>query len=308
MRIRRGESDDDRDPSPRRRLWRAYADLVRPRILVLALVVVATAVLIAGEGAPGATRVIQAVGASGLLMAGAIALNQRLEHRTDALMPHTSGRPLPAGHLSRRHVTWFGVTLSAAGVAWLWFLDPLAGGLGLLSSAIYVGLYTPMKSRTAWNTPVGAVAGAMPALIGAAVAGEPFGTMALSLFGTVYFWQFAHFMAIAWLVRDQFAAAGLRMITVADPSGRSAGWVAVAGCAALLPMSILPWIGIPGGCGAIGWGFAALALLPGLGYLACSIRFARHTDEPAARRLLRASLIYLPAVFAVWAVWRMGSI
>jgi protoheme IX farnesyltransferase len=153
-------------------------------------------------------------------------------------------------------------------------------------------MYTPLKRRSAWQTPLGAVAGAMPTLMGAAVAGSwPNGVMPLVLFGVVYFWQFPHAMAVAWLYRDELAAANLKVATVVDPSGRIAAWLSLGGAMALLPLTLVPWL-----AGAIGWGYAAIGTLLGLGYLGSAALFWLRADDASARALLRASLVYLPAI------------
>ena len=173
-----------------------------------------------------------------------------------------------------------------------WLLVALAA----LSWAIYLFTYTPLKSRTAWQTPVGALAGAMPVMLGAATAGAPTSLMALTLFGIVYFWQFPHAMAIAWLYRRQFAAAEVKLATVLDPSGRSAGVLAVLGAVILLPVSMLPAT-----CGGMGWEYAFCALLAGSAYGAVAVIFLLRPADVSARWLLRASLVYLPVLLA--ALW-----
>lgn len=272
---------------------RDYWTLIRPRIVALVLVAMTAAAWTAGPEPPPWPRLLHALGGAALVIAGAVALNQRLELRGDALMPRTVGRPLPAGRLGRRQVTAFGLGVSAAGLVYLAIAagDWLLVGLTALSWFLYVCMYTPLKSRSAWQTPVGAAAGAMPVLLGAAVAEAPFGAMALSLFAVVFLWQIPHAMAIAWLYREQFAAAEVELATVVDPSGRTAGILAVAGAAALLPLSLLPTF-----CGLRDWPYAFCAAVLGAAYLAFSLQFFRRPDDAAARRLLRASLVYLPAL------------
>ena len=156
-------------------------------------------------------------------------------------MDRTVGRPLPSGRLSDRQVTRFGLLATAAGFALLvvWD-DPVLMALAAISWLIYVCAYTPLKSRTAWQTPVGALAGAMPVLLGSTAVGRPGSSLAFALFGVVFLWQFPHAMAIAWLYRRQFALAEVKVASVVDPSGRTAGWLAAAAAAALLPMSLVP--------------------------------------------------------------------
>ena len=155
---------------------------------------------------------------------------------------------------------------------------------------MYVLTYTPLKSRSVWQTPVGAMAGALPMLLGAAAADAAFSPMALSLLGVAYFWQFPHSMAIAWLYREQFALAETRVATVVDPSGRMAGLLATGGAAVLLPASLTPLLS------SAGLFYAVVAVLLGLGYLVSAICFLRQTNDTTARRMLRASFVYLPGV------------
>jgi protoheme IX farnesyltransferase len=282
-------SDTPHGPAPLADYWL----LVRPRIIALVLFTMLATALVAGPQVPPWDVLLHALAGSALVIAGAIALNQRIERRTDALMLRTRRRPLPSGRMTAAEATRFGVLASAIGLAYLGATTPWAlVVLTLASWVVYVWIYTPMKLFSAWQTPLGALAGAMPTLMGAAVAGNPWGLAPLALFGVVYFWQFPPARAIAWLYRDDFAAADLKVATVVDPSGRVAGALAVVGAVALLPVSLLPWW-----TGLAGWGYAATALGCGLGYLGCSIVFLRRTDDATARWLLRASLVYLPAVF-----------
>lgn len=271
-----------------------YWKLVRPRIVAMVLLAMGVAACVAGNETPPATEIVHALVGTALVIAGAVALNQRLETHGDARMPRTAGRPLPAGRLTGRQVTVFGLVLSAAGAGYL-VLASHAGVVALAAASwvIYVWVYTPLKSLTVWQTPVGAVAGAMPVLIGAAVARAPMSPMAVSLFLVVCLWQFPHAMAIAWLYREEFARAGVNLASVVDPSGRAAGVVAVLGSMALLPVCLIPWT-----FDLAGWSYAVAALVLGHGYMACSFAFLHRRTDGAARRLLWMSLAYLPALFA----------
>jgi protoheme IX farnesyltransferase len=164
--------------------------------------------------------------------------------------------------------------------------------LAVTSWIVYVWIYTPLKIFTVWQTPIGAVAGAMPTLLGAAAVQAPMSPAAVTLFGLVFFWQFPHAMAIAWLYRDQFAIADSKVATVVDPSGRLAGMFSVAGALALLPVSWLPLF-----FDQAGWVYGAFAGALGLAYLASSVRFLIAATDRNARTMLRASFFYLPAVF-----------
>jgi protoheme IX farnesyltransferase len=280
---------------------RDYCRLTRPGIVAMVLVTMSVAALVAGPQRPPWNDLLHALVGAALAISGAIALNQRMEKTSDARMARTALRPLPSGRLTGRQAAVFGIVASAAGMLYLVVLaPPMVSWLTAASWIVYVWIYTPMKGLSAWQTPLGAVAGAMPTLMGAAAAGVlPTGLMPLVLFGIVYFWQFPHAMAIAWLYRADFAAANLRVASVVDPSGRIAARLALAGAIALLPVSVVPWFD-----GRAGWGYAAAAVLLGLGYLACAAAFWRRTDDTRARALLWGSLVYLPATCAalVWAV------
>ena len=271
-----------------------YWKLLRPRIVVMVLFAMGVSACVAGEQTPPATEIFHALVGTALVIGGAVALNQRLETRGDARMPRTAGRPLPAGRLTGRQVTAFGFLLSAAGVGYLLLASPPGVvALAVASWVLYVWVYTPLKSVTVWQTPVGAVAGAMPVLIGAAVARSPMSPMAVSLFLVLCLWQFPHAMAIAWLYREEFARAEVKLATVVDRSGRAAGVLAVLGSVALMPVSLIPWK-----FELAGWPYAVAALVLGHAYMACSFGFLHRRTDGTARRLLWASLVYLPALFA----------
>jgi heme o synthase len=266
----------------------------------MVLVTMSVAAVVAVPGPLSWISLVHSLAGSGLVIVGAIALNQRIERASDARMMRTAGRPLPAQRLSARQVTWFGLLASAIGVVYLGVLAaPTVAVLAVVSWLLYVWLYTPLKRLSTWQTPLGAVAGAMPTLMGAtAVGGSPLGVMPLTLFAVVYLWQFPHSMAIAWLYREDFAAASLKVATVVDPSGRIAARLALWGSAALVAAGPAPWL-----AGLAGWGYAIAATLIGLGYFACSMLFWRQPDNATARILLRASLVHLPAMCAAiaWA-------
>ena len=271
-----------------------YLALVRPRIVAMVLVTMTAAAWTSSPSRPYWPAVAHALAGTGLVIVGAVALNQRLELRGDARMSRTAGRPLPAGRMSQQQATAFGLAATAAGLTYLSLANSRM--LVLLAAAswlLYVCTYTPLKSRTAWQPPVGALAGAMPVLLGAAAVDALASPTALSLFGVVFFWQFPHAMAIAWLYRHEFAAAEVQLATVIDPSGRRAGLLAMLGAVALVPVSLAP-----ASYAAVDPRYAPVALVLGAIYLAAAIRFARRRDDGTARWLLRASLVYLPLLLA----------
>ena len=271
--------------------------LTKPKIGVLILATVAVSGFVARWGQPDPWLLAAAMLGTFLVAGSASALNQWIERRRDALMPRTADRPLPAGRLSDRQVMAFAAVLLAAGFFCLLLAVNWPTALvGLTTWFIYVCVYTPLKSRTAINTAVGAVAGAMPVLIGWTAVGAAPDTRAAALFLIVFLWQFPHFMAIAWIYREQYARGGMKMLSVVDPSGRRSGVQAVLAAVALLPVSFVPALGVGGS-----W-YIACAFVLGTLQLACAVLFFTRLSDASARLLLRASLVYLPALLALLAL------
>jgi protoheme IX farnesyltransferase len=270
-----------------------YWRLIRPRIVAMVLATMLVAALTAAPETPDWRTLFHALLGTAGVIAGAIAFNARLESHADAKMPRTADRPIPSGRLTQGQVTTFALSATIFGLTYLVvFTNPQLVAIAVLSWLLYVAAYTPLKSRTIWQTPVGAVAGAMPVLLGAA-AGSPFSPLAWCLFAIVTFWQFPHSMAVAWLFRREFAAAEIRVATVVDATGRAAGRLALAGAIALVPFSVLPAV-----LSLAGWSYGLVAAVLSLVYLEFSRRFAIAPQDRAARRLLRMSLIYLPTLLA----------
>ena len=273
-----------------------YLELTKPKIAALELVTVAVAAFVAGWVPSNPWVLVHALAGTALIAASASALNQWLERDTDALMQRTAQRPLPAGRLSTWEVVVFSSVSVVAGVVYLALAtNSLTALLGLVTWMIYVLVYTPLKSRTTLNTPVGAVAGAIPILMGWTAGGAPLDLRALVLFSIVFLWQFPHFMAIAWIYRRQYAQASLVMSPVVDPSGRSTGRQAVWLAAVLVPVTLLPALIEP----PVGVGYFLAASVFGLVQLYCAAAFRRQMDEASARRLMRVSIVYLPALLVV---------
>lgn len=272
-----------------------YLELTKPKIVLMELVTVAVAAVVASGGAPDMWLVLHALIGTILVGAGASAWNQWLERHSDALMSRTAERPLPGGRLGSREVVLLGSSASLSGVMYLGLLtNVLTAALAAATWVLYVAVYTPLKVRSPLNTVVGAVAGALPILMGWTAVGGRLGLSAATLFLIVFLWQFPHFMAIAWIYRRQYAAAGMKMLSVVDPSGVRAGAQAVWGALALVPVSLLPALISSAGPTYFVW---ALAL--GVGQLICATLFWLKMNDRSARVLLRASLIYLPALL-IW--------
>lgn len=224
---------------------------------------------------------------------GASALNQVIERHTDAMMPRTSNRPIPAGRLHPMSAMLLGMFLSTSGVMVLWLQ------CGLLSAMLSAGtilsyclIYTPMKRVNSMSTIIGAVPGALPPVIGAAAAAHAVTPSAMLLFAIMFMWQLPHFLAIAWLYRDDYASGGIQVLPVEDPSGLSTFRQAVLGAAVLLPLGLFPTI-----IGVAGRGYFVCALLLGSLYLCTTIWMAIRKDRLAARWSFFSSLVYLPSVF-----------
>jgi protoheme IX farnesyltransferase len=274
-----------------------YLQLVRPRLALLVLATVGAGWLLAG-GEPDGSALAHALVGTALLCAGASALNQLLERHSDARMPRTANRPLPAGRLRDVEVLAPEGLLSAGGLAYLLALrQPLAAGLGALALGCYVGFSTPLKRRTPLSTLIGAVPGAVPPLLGWAAARGSVDPVALSLFLIVFLWQLPHFLAIAWIYRGQYAHAGLRVLPVVDRGGVRTGRAMMRATLVLVLANLLPTA-----LGLGGWlsGVGALAL--SVGFLRRALAFAHTRTDQAARQVFRSSLVYLPVLLLVFVV------
>lgn len=266
-----------------------YWQLIRPGLLATVLFSMAVAALAVADSPPWQLLIYAAVGL-GLMIAGASAMNQLIERRQDVQMPRTASRPLPSKRMSVRAATVFATVASLSGLACLLATEPPAAAiLAALAWGIYVFLYTPLKRISVWQVPIGALAGAMPVLIGAAITGATFAPIALSLFGIVFFWQFCHTAAIGWTYRTQYAESRIQVAAVADPSGRLAGWLAAFGAVGALAASLIPALSSSRGTSCI-----AAFLLLGAIQFAFAIRFLEHPTDADARLLWRTSLAYLP--------------
>jgi protoheme IX farnesyltransferase len=271
-----------------------YVELTKPRIAVLELVVVLTAGVIAAWGQPLPGILFHAMLGTLLVASSASAANQWLERRSDARMPRTANRPLPCGRLSNGEALVFSaLCLVAGGAELLLFTSVSAAGWALLTWVLYVLAYTPLKQISVANTAVGAVAGALPVLIGWTAVGGQLDGRAVALFLVLFLWQFPHFMAIAWLYRRDYEKAGYQMLTVVDSTGGRAGRQAVVTAIALIPISILPVLTSPG-IGSVLYGVLAASL--GFCYLLIAAMFWHQPSDATARFLLKASLVYLPTV------------
>jgi protoheme IX farnesyltransferase len=271
------------------------SDLVKARLTTL--VVITTLVgFYAGSGSSvDLLLMLHAVLGTALVACGAAALNQLLERKLDAKMHRTESRPLPSGRLSPDSVLLIGVGLSALGLVYLAFaVNHLTSFLGAITLGSYLFIYTPLKCKTTLNTVIGAIPGAIPPLMGWTAAHGDISIGGWALFAILFFWQLPHFMAIAWLYREDYARGGFAMLPVVDEGGRRTGSVAISYALGLIPISLCPFLfGISGVIYFMG------ALLLGLGFLYCAIQFARGMTEQKARQLFFASIIYLPVLLGL---------
>jgi len=280
---------------PRSRLS-DYVELTKPRVSLLVLFTVAAGFLLASPTTPDMILLVHALVGTALVAAGASALNQLLERHSDALMERTEDRPLPSGRLHPVEVLLFGLAMGTLGLVYLAVAtrEPWCVLVAAFTFASYVLVYTPLKSRSTLNTLAGAVPGAMPPVIGWTACGGPLGPQVAVLFLLLFLWQVPHFLAIAWIYREDYGRAGLRMLTVDDDRGTLTARHMVLYCLTLVPVSLSPVI-----LGQAGWGFAAGALAVGMAFLASTLGFMRARSVAWARRVLHASLIYLPVILVL---------
>jgi protoheme IX farnesyltransferase len=280
-----------------RSLWHDAMLLGKPRITCMVLITVALGFLLAPGGTGEWRLLVHALFGVGFVAAASGILNQAWERDTDALMRRTRSRPLPTGRISPQAGYSIGVLFGIVGILWLILaVNVLTALLTLLTLAGYALLYTPMKRISAWNTLAGAIPGAMPPLLGYAAASNALPLESWFLFGILFLWQFPHFFAIAWMHKDDYAQAGLVMISTIDRSqGKLTGLAMLMTSWLLLAFSLLP--------GLIGWAgtwYLSGALVLGSYFCFASIRFLMSPSRQTARQALWASLVYLPPIFVLF--------
>jgi len=279
--------------------WRSkvadYWSLTKPEVNSLVVASTLAGFYLAWRGPMNYTLMIHTLLGTLLVASGTATLNQWVEREFDARMRRTANRPLPAGRLSSSEALWFGIGLSVAGGLELALaVNILASFLALLTLASYLLLYTPLKRKTSYCTLVGAFPGAMPPLIGWAAARGNLNLEAWILYALLFFWQFPHFLSIAWMYREDYERAGLLMLPPNDPQGRLAARQILATSIALLPVSLLPTL-----LGQLGMTYFFGALALGLAILYYGASTAMVRSKVMARRLLLASVFYLPLVFGL---------
>jgi heme o synthase len=290
---------------------RDYIELTKPRITWLILMSTGIGYF---YGLPAAATwwdflrnisllsLIHTVVGTGLIASGTAALNQWYEREADRHMRRTMMRPLPAGKISVAGAFTFGVALSIAGFLELWLaVNLLSALIGAFTLASYLFLYTPMKQRTWWSTTVGAIPGAMPPMIGFAAAAGTLTPQSWVLFAILFLWQFPHFYSIAWMYKEDYARAGIRMLPVVEPDGRSTARQIVLYGIALIPVSLAPTF-----LGMTGRIYFAGALLLGLWFLYSGVRVAIDRTTLRARAVLIVSVLYLPLIYGLMLIDRTG--
>lgn len=272
-------------------------ELTKPRITLMVTLTSAAGFLVAAPaGELALARFLHTIVGTALVAAGSAALNHYLERDTDARMRRTAQRPLPAGRLEPDSALLWGALLAAAGLLELALaVNALTALLAAATLIAYVWVYTPLKRRSSLATLVGAVPGAAPPLLGWTGAAGEIGLGGWLLFALLFLWQLPHFLAIAWLYHDDYRAAGLHLLTIDDPDYGRTTRQAFLYAVALLPVSLLPAaVGLAGPLYLVG------ASLLGVAFLVAAALFGRRPSRSSARRLLLASVAYLPAVLAAW--------
>jgi protoheme IX farnesyltransferase len=284
------------EPLISERSWVAvYADLIKARLTFLVLLTTLVGFYLGCRGPVNALLMFHTLLGTALVAGGAAALNQLLEREHDARMRRTRNRPLPSGRLQPATVMVFGGVCACAGLLELALaVNLLTSVLGAVSLLSYLFIYTPLKRVTWLNTAVGAIPGGLPPLMGWAAARGELSGEGWALFAILAFWQLPHFLAIAWIYRDEYAQAGFKMLPVVDPEGHRTARQTVSHTLALLTASLCPFLfKLTGPVYLVG------ALLLGLTFLAFAIRFARRLTVTRARQLFYASILYLPLLLGI---------
>lgn len=278
----------------------AYLELTKPRIAILLVLSSAAGFYMASSTGFEPLLFVHAMVSITLLAFGVSTLNQYIERQIDPLMERTAERPLPTGRVTPNEALVFGVVQCIlAEVYLLVAVNALTALLGLVVIVGYVFLYTPMKTRTSLSTVVGAIPGAMPPLMGWTAASNKITVVAWALFATQFLWQFPHFLSIAWLYRKQYAAAGIKMLPVVEPSGKLTGRQIVLFSIMLLPVSLAPFF-----FQVSGILFLSGAIILGLWFIWASVRAALSRSDEMAKKLLLVSVIYLPLLFLLMVIDR----
>ena len=280
----------------------AYVVLTKPDVTLLVVITTVPGFYLGSIGPMDWARLMYALFGTLLVAGGTAALNQYIERARDAAMRRTASRPLPAGTLVPSDVLLFGTATIALGTVWLALsANVLAALIALSATASYLGLYTPLKTRTTLASAVGAIPGALPPLIGWAAARGSLSGGAWVLFAILFMWQFPHFMAIAWMYREDYARAGIQMLPVADPKGDATFRVIMSFSGALVPVSLLPSV-----MGIAGIRYFLGALVLGTILLQVSLWANRTRTNVRAKCLMHATVIHLPLLLGLMILDKLG--
>jgi heme o synthase len=288
------ETQETKDISLKEKIS-AYFELTKPRIAFMLVLTAAAGYYLGSDKGFNWMLFINTTIGITLLAFGVASLNQFIERNIDGLMERTANRPLPSGRLSATEALLFGSLLTFVSEIYLaYFVNGLTAGLGLIVIIGYVFLYTPLKTRTSASTAIGALPGALPPLMGFTAAANEITIAAWVMFAMLFLWQFPHFLAIAWMYREQYAKAGILMLPVVEPSGRITARQIVMFTILLIPVSLAPFF----------FGFAGIIYLVGailldVWFLYASIKAARAKTVAEARKLLLVSVLYLPLIFGL---------
>lgn len=273
-------------------LFKEYLELTKPRIVTMVLVTSAMGFYLGGKGEGDIVTLIWLLAGTALTCGGSAALNNYLERDADALMHRTRNRALVTGTIDPEYAKLFGITLSLVGTVMLVVhVNLLSGFLALLTVFLYVFLYTPLKRTTPLNTVIGAIPGALPPMGGWAAATGSIGIGGWILFLIMFVWQHPHFFAIAWMYKDDYKDGGFKMLPVVDPTGESTFRAIMYTTIALIPVSFLPTL-----FGLSGYVYLSGAMILGLYMLCYGVKLSRSGTILDARKLLRASIVYLPVL------------
>ncbi|PYO63402.1 MAG: protoheme IX farnesyltransferase [Gemmatimonadetes bacterium] len=281
----------------------AFLELTKPRITQLVLLTAAAGFYLGAGSVVDLWLLLHTLLGTALVAAGTNAFNQLRERDVDARMQRTRGRPLPSGRLSPRAAGAFAGVISVLGVVYLALaVNLLTAGLAALTLASYVLLYTPLKRKTSLNTLIGAVPGALPIVGGWTAAGGALGPAVLALFWILFLWQLPHFLALAWIYREDYQRGGLAMLSVDDPDGRATGWMALLYAVALLPVSLTPTL-----LGVTGARYFVGAVVLGAVYVGVAAALTRAATTARAWRVFLASIVYLPALLTLMVLDKVAA-
>ncbi|MGB6267241.1 MAG: heme o synthase [Candidatus Acidiferrales bacterium] len=268
----------------------AYVTLAKPDVTFLVVITTVAGFYLGSTGVLNWAALFHTLGATTLVAAGTAALNQYVERDRDRLMRRTAQRPIPAGILAPPQVLLFGMETLVVGVLWLALaVNFLSASIALITSAAYLGVYTPLKTRTTLATAIGAIPGALPPLIGWAAVRGSLSLEAWLLFAILFFWQFPHFYAIAWMYREDYGRAGIRMLPTVDPTGDRTFRQIIGTSAILIPVSLLP-----SALGMAGMFYFFSAVLLGMTLLLVAVWASRERTRSRAKILMHATVAHIP--------------